>query len=360
MNNSKESSQDEKVKAILERKVIVPDDRNKPVVIHESINHSNGKVPLSYDKLMSMNFPPDQWVVEKLIPNGLTILSAQPGSFKTWLLLDMALAISQGYEFLDEFSTTKSGVLIVDEENTASMLQKRLKMLGNFEGLNIRFFIEQGFKLTDDVVAQIIKTCHENDLSLVTFDSLVRINDKSENDATQMSEFFGQLRKITKADISVLVTHHNRKSGSDDNPSQAMRGSSDILASVDCHLALKRMPNSNLLTLTQTKIRIAAELEPLDIDVEYDDNSMTFSYLPTQATSTLMRTDASESILEVLEAGVKLNQKQIAEALDNNDKALGMKTLRPILGSLVNKGIISAARGRGKEILYMISESEKA
>lgn len=339
-------------------KAIVPDDRNKSVIIYER-PIQNSKIPLSYDRLMSINFPPEQWVVEKLIPNGLTILSAQPGSFKTWLLLDMALAVSQGQKFLGEFPTMKNGILIVDEENTASMLQTRLKMLGNFDGLNIHFFIEQGFKLTDEVVARIIKTCHENNLSLVTFDSLVRINDKSENDATQMAEVFGQIRKITKADISVLVTHHNRKSGSDDNPSQAMRGSSDILASVDCHLALKRVPSSNLLTLTQTKVRIAPEIDPFDIDVEYDENSMTFTYISSQTTVASIKTDAADSIVDVLQGEVRMNQKQIAEALENNDKALGMKTLRPVLSSLVSKGAITATRGKGREILYTLSKPEK-
>lgn len=358
MNNSKENERAEQLKAILGRKTIVPSDRNQPVTIIENIAH-NSKIPLSYDKLMSINFPPDQWVIENLVPSGLTILSAQPGSYKTWLLLDMALAVSQGQEFVGKFQTSKSGVLIVDEENSASILQKRLKMLGNFEELNIHFFIEQGFKLTDNVVARIIKICHEKELSFVTFDSLVRIHDKSENDATQMAEVFRQIRKITKEEISVLVTHHNRKSGSDDNPSQAMRGSSDILASVDCHLALKRISGSNILNLTQTKVRTSAELEPFDIDVEYNETSMTFAYLSSQATTTSMRTDTAESIIAVLHDDAKMNQKQIAEALEDNDRGIGMKSLRPILNSLISKGIIVATRGRGKEILYEMVKSEK-
>lgn len=355
MNNINENTQEEKPRS---KKATIPNDRNKPVVIFENIAH-NSKLPLSYDQLMSINFPPDQWVIESLIPNGLTILSAQPGSYKTWLLLDMALAVSQGQEFIGKFATTKNGVLIVDEENSASILQKRLKMLGNFEDLNIQFFIEQGFKLTDEVVSRIIKICHNNDLSFVTFDSLVRIHDKSENDAAQMAEVFRQIRKITKEEISVLVTHHNRKSGGDDNPSQAMRGSSDILASVDCHLALKRISGSNILNLTQTKVRTTAELEPFDIDVEYDETSMTFAYLSSQATTTSMRTDTAESIIEVLGTDTKMNQKQIAEALENNDRGIGMKSLRPILNSLISKGTILATRGKGKEILYEMVKPEK-
>lgn len=340
-------------------RMLIPDNRNESVVIYEKIN-SNSDNPVSYENLMAVKFPPVAWVIDRLIPNGLTILSAQPGSFKTWLLLDIAIAVSQGGKFLDGYQATSSGVLIVDEENSPSMIQTRLRMLGEHSTLNIQFFIEQGFKLTDETVNKIINTCHINDIGLVTFDSLVRLHDKNENDATQMAEVFNQLRKITKADINVLITHHNRKSGGDDNPSQAMRGSSDILASVDCHLALRRIPNSTLLTLSQTKIRIAPEIDPLDIDVEFDEDSMSFTQIENQMSKLSLQTTIADAVVDVLSNGVALNQKQISQSLSNRDMTNGIKALRAVLNSLVNRDTLIANRGKGKEILYKLRTDESS
>jgi hypothetical protein len=85
---------------------------------------------ITLKELMTRRYPESEWVVESLIPEGLTVLSAQPASYKTWLLLDIAIAVASGSQLSQTFDTTQSGVLVIDEESSERLLQQRLSLLG--------------------------------------------------------------------------------------------------------------------------------------------------------------------------------------------------------------------------------------
>ncbi|MCH8167158.1 MAG: AAA family ATPase [Proteobacteria bacterium] len=46
--------------------------------------------------LQGMKFPPINWVVPDILPEGLTIFAGKPKVGKSWLALDMALAVAGG------------------------------------------------------------------------------------------------------------------------------------------------------------------------------------------------------------------------------------------------------------------------
>ena len=45
-------------------------------------------------ELMKLEFPPTQWLIEGLLPEGLTVLSGAPRIGKSWLSLQIALSIT--------------------------------------------------------------------------------------------------------------------------------------------------------------------------------------------------------------------------------------------------------------------------
>ena len=45
-------------------------------------------------ELMRLEFPPPQWLIEGLLPEGLTVLSGAPKIGKSWLSLQIALSIT--------------------------------------------------------------------------------------------------------------------------------------------------------------------------------------------------------------------------------------------------------------------------
>lgn len=309
---------------------------------------------MSLQELMSNKYPDNNWIVDRLVPEGLTILSAQPASFKTWLLLDIAIAVASGDTLIDTFDTTQTGVLMIDEESSEKLLQQRLGLLNSGSDLPIYFKVCTDFKLDDAHISDVIKRCKKDNIKLITFDSLVRIHDKNENDAVQMAEVFAKIRRFTQVGISVLIAHHNRKGGRGDNPSQEIRGSSDILAAVDCHLSLmmKRDIGRKVLQISQTKVRFSVELEPFELEVVISDDSVKFNYSGVSDHAESKREKLAGLILDILSEDKVLNQKDILLALDDSGNKSNAKTVRAVLQALTTAKKLTTASGKGSELLY--------
>ena len=183
---------------------------------------------------------------------------------------------------------------------------------------------------------------------------MVRIHSSNENDAVQMADVFARLRKITRSGISVMVTHHNnKKSNNTEQYGQDMRGSSDILASVDCHISIKRDRNSNSLTITQSKIRLAQELAPIEVRVNSGEE-VTFEYTGQLEVQTSVRTRLRSSVVDVLGIHVELNKKDLAGLIEEKYSKVNLKTLRSVLDMMISEELINERAGKGKEKLYAL------
>jgi len=98
--------------------------------LDKKITVSDENPILKLDDLLSMDTPDEVWIVDKLIPQGITLLTGAPRSCKTYIVQDMALAVIQGKPFLGHFETTQSNILIIDEENNKALAKKRFGSLG--------------------------------------------------------------------------------------------------------------------------------------------------------------------------------------------------------------------------------------
>lgn len=317
-------------------------------------------LPEVLEDLMARQFPEDIWLVDGLMPgSGITVLSATPGSFKTWLLLDLARCVASGTKLFGEFATTQTGVLMIDEENGERLLQQRLNKLGVDQELPIYFLSDVGFKLSEDTATEVVDYCNLYDIGLVTFDSLVRVHDANENDSKEMAEVFRIIRQITKAGISVVMTHHNRKpSGNSGSLSHEMRGSSDILAALDCHLALSRAEQRRLI-LTQTKVRLAEELPPIELEIVTDEDRLELAYMGSMKPSDSRRQVAETSLASALESHSEgLNQRQLLDMLERAGAGVNARTLRSILEKLLGDGQITQERGMRNSIIYKLADQQ--
>jgi hypothetical protein len=84
------------------------------------------------DRLMAEEFPAPRWAVPGLIPEGLTILAGAPKAGKSWLALNLALAIAGGTSVLGEIQVDAGEALYLALEDTPRRLQSRMsKILGD-------------------------------------------------------------------------------------------------------------------------------------------------------------------------------------------------------------------------------------
>lgn len=319
-------------------------------------------IPLSFSELMLKEFENTVWTVEKLVPSqGITAISGAPAAYKTWFTLDMALKIASGDILFDKFTTEKSGVLFIDEENGERLLQQRFKKLNkNFE-LPIYFLSLMGFQLSKDMVSNIIKIAKEKDIKVIIFDSLVRIHGADENDATKMAGVFKHIKELNKEGLTVIFTHHNRKQGFfKGSPSQNMRGSSDILASVDCHLALEKRQKEEFITINQTKLRQEQEIKPFKLGIISDENSFSFEYFGDVDEIQTKKGDCKEAIKEILEREAKpMYKKELFDSLRNGGLEIGYSTFKITTKEMLEAEEIFEKRGEKNKIFCSLEPFNK-
>ena len=77
------------------------------------------------DELKNMEIEPMFFVVENMLPVGLSILASPPKFGKSWMCMMLSIAVSNGTPFLG-FKTNKSGVLYLALEDSYQRLQDRM------------------------------------------------------------------------------------------------------------------------------------------------------------------------------------------------------------------------------------------
>lgn len=83
-------------------------------------------------ELKAQTFREIRWIVENVIPAGNMLLSSRPKMRKTWLALQLGLAIARGRKFLD-WQCNKGDVLFLGLEDNERRMQNRIKTLQRFE-----------------------------------------------------------------------------------------------------------------------------------------------------------------------------------------------------------------------------------
>ncbi len=304
--------------------------------------------PLRLSDLMKIEFKNPEWLVESLIPaEGIIAISGAPASYKTWFVMDLALKVATGSMLFGKFTTSQTGVLIIDEESGEWTLQRRFQKLQKGTDMPIYVISLKEFKMTEESVERVIAIAKENDTKLIIFDSLVRVHNADENDAMKMAKVFSLFKRITKEGFTVIFTHHNRKQGIfKGDPSQAMRGSSDILASVDCHLSIERKPKEDLIIVNQTKLRQGEEMKPFKLNIINDTTELKMEFAGDMDEIQDRKADFREAIQDILEQeGKPMYKKEIYDALKKGGIEGGYSTFKKAYQELVKDGTTIEERG---------------
>ncbi len=295
-------------------------------------------------------------LVERLLAvGGVALLAGKPGEGKTWVILLLALIIAAGGRFLDRFSCVSGPVLILDEENGLRRLRKRLRRLCVALGLDpatlapIEIASMNGVDLGNadwtDAVRAKMDSLHP---LLVIVDSLVRIHKGDENNSRDVANLFSIVTELrTEFGAAFLFTHHLRKKGLINDPSERVRGSSDIEAYVDCLLVLERVDNR--LILRQVKSRDDEPIKPLALEIaDTDEGGTIVKTVGEIDEETEKRETARALIKELVADGPKLREV-LVEA--GGEAGLSERTMSDALKDLVSTKEITRGK-EGRKTIY--------
>lgn len=192
-------------------------------------------------ELLSADLPPILFLVEGLASQGLGGLSAKSKLGKSWLALQLAVAVALGDKFLG-FTTKQSSVLYIDLENAPALTQERLQAV--LDGRDLPkgrlAFVHDSPLMGEGFEDELIKTLDKHkDIKLVIIDVFQKIKQGKKPNQTDYEadyEILSQLKQIAdKYSICIMPIYHDRKFVDPTDPfgnvlgSTAVQGVSDFM-----------------------------------------------------------------------------------------------------------------------------------
>ena len=193
----------------------------------------------SCEEIMTTLYKPTVSAVEGLISQGLYILAGSPKVGKSWLALELCLAISKGEKLLER-PTRQGTALYFCLEDSWQRIQSRLYELTD-EPSEKLFFSLKADTIGDGLCEQISKFKSElDDLRLVVIDTLQMVRSDSDSSyGSDYAELIPLKSLAEQLDISIVLVHNLRKAA-DSDPFNMILGSTGLNGCVDGLLVLKK------------------------------------------------------------------------------------------------------------------------
>ena len=214
-------------------------------------------------ELQGENVEPPTWIVREVLPTGLAILCAPSKIGKSWMMMQLGLAVADGKEFLD-FKTNQSGVLYYALEDSKARLKDRLNKLlkGKKAPTNLRFVTQ-----ADTVDGGLLEKIEEElrtfpGIKLIIIDTLQKVRGKAIRNESMYSGDYREMAKLKEyADnhkVCMLFVHHLRKMLDETDVFNMISGSTALMGAADTIFIIsKKKRNDENANLSMTGRDIA-------------------------------------------------------------------------------------------------------
>jgi hypothetical protein len=292
---------------------------------------------------------PVEWLIQGILPvKAFAALYGPPGSFKSFIALDMAEAIATGRPWMGNQIEKQGAVLYLCGEGFGGM-GARIKACQIHHStpkgapiyvirhqLNLRSSTEDFNALMVAIVTLVEKTGHEFQLMVV--DTLARaFGGGNENESDAMGAFIATTGKIQEfLGCALMVLHHSGK-----DLAKGLRGHSSLLGAVDTQLELLRFEDQQkgVISLTKQKdgadgVRIGFEM----VEVQINESTLGFDAV------TSLAVQASD---EAVNQASKINKSNSGAGKNSQGRGRNQRLETTTLESVIKtKGIIKFVDGQ--------------
>lgn len=285
-----------------------------------------------------------RWLIEALWSDeAVGIVGGEPKCGKSFLALDLAVAVASGAPALQRFRVPRPGpVLLFAAEDPLHVVRDRLEAITqaagvDFDTLDVHVITQPTLRLDLEADRERLhQTVEALRPRLLILDPFVRLHRIDENAAGEVAPLLASLRTLQRQlHTAVLVVHHARKGGDRRRPGQALRGSSELHAWGDSNLYLHRTHED--ITL-QVEHRAAPGLDTLSLALR-GASGLALRALPAPAPSA-PAPDPAERVRAVLaHAPEPLTRAELRDACRLRTQTLGQVLARlTARGAVVQRG----------------------
>ncbi|MCX6057761.1 MAG: AAA family ATPase [Chloroflexi bacterium] len=310
--------------------------------------------------------PPITWIIDNFISAGsVNVFYGDAGSKKTWALLDMAVCVARGADWLN-FKTTQSNVFIVDEESGRKRILDRMEHVarGHSYDETVPVFCHSlaGYDFGNAFwLAEFTNTINLTNSKFVIIDALADVMPgRDENAVKDVQPIFLALRKIAEAtQAAILLIHHSNKNGGKND----YRGSTSIKGAIDLLVKVESESKKSIIEFATVKSR---DTDPLDFTAEANfmmnitPKMFWLSVSGSKAGKKIHLTKADEYVLRYLNVN---GASEKADIIDNADTCSPTQAQRaiyriadPRLGLIERTNSSGSAGGRGKMAIYDLTD----
>jgi hypothetical protein len=301
---------------------------------------------LSAASLRTLKFPPVNYIVPGYIAEGLTILAGRPKLGKSWLVLDLCLAVAGGRETLGDVRPIQGDALYLALEDNPRRLQRRVdKLLGAFaETWPSRLIFSTDWRrMNEGGIDDLHQWCDNvQKPRLIVIDTLAKVRPATtgKSGPTYDDDYrsIGELHRLANdRGIAIVLIHHVRKMDAED-PIDTVSGTLGLTGAADTVLVLDRRSDTGMTLYGRGR-----DIEEIETAIEFDRHTCRWT-IRGQA-SDIRRSDERGKITNALD--------EAGEPLSPSDVALitGMPNpnVRQLLFKMAKAGEVEKA-GRGKYV----------
>lgn len=213
-----------------------PDASKKTAIAYTKLRQG-----ITAKELAGKTFTPLMWVVQDILPEGCYLLSARPKVGKSWLSLQISLAVALGESTLGK-TVVKGKAIYLALEDNQRRLQDRLQQLrpNGFETDNLRLFTEWS-PFYQGGIEELVELIKSDKPKLVVIDTLAKVRGASRNNHVYENDYktLAPLTALASTyRMCILIVTHNRKGKSENDALEQVSGSLGLTGAVDGALVI--------------------------------------------------------------------------------------------------------------------------
>lgn len=187
---------------------------------------------------LAQKVPPADLIKEVVTANGLCVIYGQSGHGKTFVMLDMALSIATGMEWMNEFEVKQGPVIYVAAEGMFGVVKRVEAWKKQHDVSDVEHFyvVPTAINLLTPEVEEFAKVVEQmpEPPVMIIFDTFARSmvggDENAAKDVGRAVAAVDSLREQTGA--TVVLVHHTAKHNPVERGSSALRGAADTMIKV--------------------------------------------------------------------------------------------------------------------------------